>query len=388
VSWTTNEPTIGRVEYGETVAYEIGFIDDTFYQNNHSIQLNGLTNNTTYHFRLLSTDQAGFVTASSDATFTLTEGPLIDVWYGPIQTFGHIGVPQKWVNILGNVSDPDGLSKFSFTLNGGTAQDLSIGPYRRLEEQGDFNVEIDYSDLLNGINLIEISAIDSLGNISSKIVEVNYLSGNVWPLNFSIDWSNVSKIENVAQIVDGLWNISVNSLRPVNTGYDRIVVVGDVSWTDYEVLVPITIHDFDTKGFLIPNSNPAVGLILKWPGHSNWSGDQQPSWGYYPIGGGGWYELNADGTGQLSLTDFVFSSADPLNRSLLLEVTYLWKVRVETLIGGNSMYSLKVWESTLDEPEEWELVVIDNRDVAGGSLAIVAHYVDATFGSITINPLP
>ena len=38
--------------------------------------------------------------------------PVISVWYGQNQTFGAIGRPQQWVNILGNVSDPVGVAQF------------------------------------------------------------------------------------------------------------------------------------------------------------------------------------------------------------------------------------------------------------------------------------
>jgi uncharacterized repeat protein (TIGR02543 family) len=207
VTWSTNEFTIGRVEYGETVAYEMGFVENAIYQTNHSIQLNGLTNGVIYHYRVVSVDQAGFVTASPDATFILSEGAVINVWYGLNQTFGQIGVPHQWVNILGNVSDTDGISQLTFTINGGVSQNLPIGPSRRLENLGDFNIEIDFSDLSEGDNQINISAIDSIGNLSVKSVTVNYSAGNVWPLNYNIDWSTAGSIESVAQIVDGLWEI-------------------------------------------------------------------------------------------------------------------------------------------------------------------------------------
>ena len=31
---------------------------------------------------------------------------MIDIWYGDEQRFGHLGVPQRWVNVLGRV-DPE-----------------------------------------------------------------------------------------------------------------------------------------------------------------------------------------------------------------------------------------------------------------------------------------
>jgi hypothetical protein len=366
----------------------MGFIENLSYQNNHSIPLNGLTNGTTYHYRVVSTDQAGFVATSSDATFILTDGPVFNIWYGLNQTFGQIGVPQQWVNILGNVSDPDGFSQFTYSLNGGPDQPLNIGPERRLEKPGDFNVDIDFAELLDGTNSITITAVDTLGNSTIEKVMVNYPSGNIWPINYSIDWNVASQLQNVAQVVDGLWTIADGNLMPSIVGYDRAVAIGDISWSDYEVEIPVTIHSIDFKGFERPNGEPAVGVLLKWPGHTDWTGDQQPNWGYFPGGGGAWYEINADGSGDLRLTDFDgLAASDPLNRSLDFDLTYIWKVRVETLQNGNSQYSIKVWESSLPEPPTWELVDIDADDVAGGSLLLVAHYTDVSFGNIVIQPI-
>ena len=32
----------------------------------------------------------------------------IDVWYGKRQRFGHNGLPQQWINVLGRVRGPGG----------------------------------------------------------------------------------------------------------------------------------------------------------------------------------------------------------------------------------------------------------------------------------------
>jgi hypothetical protein len=197
----------------------------------------------------------------------------------------------------------------------------------------------------------------------------------------------VNEIEDVAQIVDGLWGISNDQLRPAKTGYDRTVAIGDITWTDYEVIVPVTIHSFNAEGFEGINGQPAVGVMLKWPGHTDWTGDQQPNYGYYPTGGGAWYKIAEDGSGDLNLTDFQALFKKDLSKYLAFNNTYIWKVRVETQIDGSSQYSLKIWDSNQTEPENWELVDIDTDDVDGGSMLLIAHYVDVSFGDITILPI-
>ncbi|MCK5505166.1 MAG: fibronectin type III domain-containing protein, partial [Thermodesulfovibrionia bacterium] len=337
---------------------------------------------------LVSNDNPAIITMDANkeitATFVPFDGPIIDVWYGDEQTFGVIGIPQCCVNILGNVSHSSGITSLSYTLNGGSEQVLSMGPFRRLEEDGDFNVEIDYDDLVDGHNQIIITAVNSLGYETSETVIVNYDSGNIWPRNYSVGWSSVNDIQDVAQIVDGQWTLEPDSVKPVVLGYDRLIAIGDIAWTDYEVTVPITIHGIDLYGFEGVNYRPGIGFILRWPGHSDW-GDYQPNWGYIPVGGGPWYSFSLDGSGSLTLTDFSsFGVNDPLEREIEYEIKYIWKGRVESMPGVGTLYNFKLWEADQPEPENWELSGIDENDIENGSLLFVAHYVDANFGNISI----
>ena len=47
---------------------------------------------------------------------TAADAPTIDVWYGPVQNFGHNGNPQEWVNILGRVSGPLPITSLTLSL--------------------------------------------------------------------------------------------------------------------------------------------------------------------------------------------------------------------------------------------------------------------------------
>lgn len=116
----------------------------------------------------------------TSAVASLAQGPIIDVWYGDSQKFGHLGNPQNWVNILGNVSDSDGVKQISYTLNGGDAVVLSVGPdERRLQNKGDFNVDLLSAELINGSNELIITAIDSVDDTNSTTVNVSYTNGNI-----------------------------------------------------------------------------------------------------------------------------------------------------------------------------------------------------------------
>ena len=104
ITWQTDEPGTSVVDYGPTTAYELGPMEDLPLKTGHSIELTGLDPNTTYQYRITSEYNSGDYTNTANSSFTTQTnpgGPLIDIWYGNIQRFGHIGIPQTWANILG-----------------------------------------------------------------------------------------------------------------------------------------------------------------------------------------------------------------------------------------------------------------------------------------------
>ena len=98
------------------------------------------------------------------ATMAAADEPVMQLWYGDRQTFGVPGIAQQWINVLGNVSDADGIASLSYSLNHGPEYPLTLGPdTRRLVSAGDFNIEIDHQNLTVGYNQVVITAVDSLG---------------------------------------------------------------------------------------------------------------------------------------------------------------------------------------------------------------------------------
>lgn len=387
ITWTTDEPATSIVDYGLAEPYTDSAWDFSL-TTAHSLVLAGLEPGTVYHFQVLSADESGNMAASVDATFaTLPNvGPTIDVWYGSYQVFGDPGVGQRWINVLGNVSDSDGVQSLVYSLNGGPPQQLSIGPdLRRLLEPGDYNVELATTDLLSGLNEVVITATDAYQTTTVETVTVEYVTDGVWPDPYTIDWSTVTNIQDVAQVVDGLWTIENGSLRPVVMGYDRAVTIGDVGWADYEVTVPITMHALDPAGYLWPSVSPGFGIALKWPGHTAWDG-AQPTWGWQPSGAGVWYDAGYDGPLTLGGEDGL--SASVPSRILEYDVRYMFKMRVQTVPGQGSFYAVKAWEEGYAEPADWDMSGLEGlSDVPSGSCALIAHHVDVSFGNVTITPL-
>jgi hypothetical protein len=70
IIWTTSEPSTSQVEYGETPIYGATTSLHTQLVTNHSVTLDNLKPDTTYHFRVKSEDSAGNEAPSGDRTFT------------------------------------------------------------------------------------------------------------------------------------------------------------------------------------------------------------------------------------------------------------------------------------------------------------------------------
>lgn len=319
------------------------------------------------------------------------QGPSFDIWYGKEQSFGERGQPQRWVNILGRVSDPDGVSDLRYRLNGGNWQALSIGPnFRRLEALGDFNAEIAMTDLLQGDNTVELSAVDQAGQESRETVQVAFDGTTDWPLPYSTDWSEPGVVEDHAQVVDGHWVLD-NGARPVQWGYDRLLAIGDLSWTDYEVVAEFTVHaiqDVCLQGDTC-SGGPAVGMIVRWTGHYAWD-DSQPRWGWHPMGAMGLFFYWRDDVpnGKLSFFDSDGDVQRNPGLSLPLSTPYMMKMRAETIDGVGHEYRLKFWPKAQPEPASWQFVDQQPQWApdAGGVLLVV-HHLDATIGPVSVVPV-
>lgn len=72
ITWTTDEPSTSQVEYGTTTAYGSVTALDPDLVTSHSTNLLGLTAATTYHYRVVSADEAANTARSGDRTFQTT----------------------------------------------------------------------------------------------------------------------------------------------------------------------------------------------------------------------------------------------------------------------------------------------------------------------------
>jgi regulation of enolase protein 1 (concanavalin A-like superfamily) len=392
VSWTTDEPANSVVLYGRTAAYELGSNSDLTPSSTHAISITGLDPNTDYNLRISSADASGNEAQSDNLVVRTagipTGGPTVDIWYGDTQEFGRIGTPVPMINVLGNASTDNGLSSLSYSLNGGSLQALSVGPNtRRLALAGDFNVEIPFSQLQPGSNNVQIRARDQSGRETIRTVSVINSSGPVWPNPYFINWGGVSDINSVAQVIDGIWGISGGSVRPLVLAYDRLIAVGDRTWQNYEASCPITVHSIDTAGYAAPSYGPGVGVLLRWPGHTN--DGHQPWEGVYPLGAIGFFRWTSayERFEIFGNNGRILASAP--DETLQLGVQYTFKMRVQSF-GDQAQYQFKWWTANQTEPSDWQLTGSQslNEDPGSGCILLLAHHVDASFGNVTVVPAP
>jgi hypothetical protein len=396
VSWSTDEPATSRVVSGVTTAYENGPVSDSALTASHSLTVTGLDCETTYHYQLSSTDAAGNTAVTPDATFTTTacgssSGPDIDVWYGLNQRFGHLANSQIWITIPGTVTSSEGIDEVTYQLNGAAAQPLSVGPdTRRLAEPGDFIIELDRASLPSGHNEVDIIATDLNGDSASVTVSVEHTKGQTGPLPMTIDWAGVDDLLDVVEPMEGDWAVSGSTVGPTQFEYDRLLALGDINWTDYEISVPITMNELDPlgTGYESPSNGPALGFGIRWLGHQ---GSRQPRRDWWPSGAFAWYKIHANGFQQFELVgnESKYIDRAPGSYRFIEGQTFIYKARVETGLDGRSTYRFKAWDSSTTEPADWLLeITTDAGDPAKGSILLIAHEVDASFGTVTVEPLP
>lgn len=304
--------------------------------------------------------------------------PTIDVWYGDEQTFGQRGDPQRWANLLGRAHAAGGLSTLSYRLNGGPEIPLPWGlNTNRLAAGGDYNIELDREGLLPlpDVNTVAIVATGSSGVTHRRTVTVRYQAGRLAELPYAVDWGSLDPIERVHQvatIVDGAWELTAAGIRTSHKGYDRLIAVGDRHWRpEYEARTRVTLHEWRPYG--------AVGLAIGWQGHT---GDANPRVDW-PLEALGWVR-NLPDRPEAQVMTFEEGVRERVPHAVSEGVTYELRARSERLGGGMARFAFKIWPQGTSEPA-WTLT----RDVPerSGSVLLVAHHADVTWGPLTIAPL-
>jgi hypothetical protein len=316
----------------------------------------------------------------------------IDLLYGDTQNFGQIGVPQRIANIIGIVEGATVNTELTYRLNGGPEQKLLLGPdQRRLYEPGSFNIELSYDDLAVGANTVALKAVDN-GMQVTKNVTVNYATGNAWPLNYTINWSGASSIMDVTQPVTGGFKIVGDEVVTTNPGYDRLLAIGELTWNDYEITVPVTVESLNTTEWGSPSNGAGVGFITGWQGHYPATPGEQPGLGWRrSLNSLSWFAWTPNGSSGFRILGYqgarLLASS---NDQIALNTTYMFKLSVQSspIEGFPNTYRFKYWEQGTPEPVLWTMQGDGvPSEPETGSVMLVAHQAMVRFGEVTVRPI-
>ncbi|MEM9519805.1 MAG: hypothetical protein AAGA37_10840 [Actinomycetota bacterium] len=327
------------------------------------------------------------------------DSPVIDLWVDADLDLGG-SVAQRWVDLPGSVSDPDGLASLSYSLNGEPFRRLELGPDgRRLVRPGDFVVDILRSRLRTGVNTVEIRAVDNLGEMTTALVRlISQPDDDVVELPLVVDWST-QPLSGVVEIIDGRWRTGNGEavLDDASDGYDRLLGIGDVAWEDYEVRTTVVVDSINLDRSSVSNT-PGFGFLVRWNGHNDSvAPGSQPQAGFRPDGGltptpiGAFPFYTFDGDdGILEMQNHAGEVIDLDTEVQVREgVTYHLAAEVQSYSGG-AVYRAKIWQEGLPEPSEWSVAYVAGRgqfEPQAGSVVLVSHEVATRWGTVEVRPV-
>lgn len=347
----------------------------------------------TYDFVLTADD--GTSSVSDTVRVVAQSGPgsptVFDVWHGEAMQVRRAWWGQRHANINGLITDPDGIASATYSLNAGPWVTMGLGANsRRLVTPGGFNIDLSVASLPLGANSVRIRVVDGLGAVSERTVGFTVTTGSAAAIPFSINWSAGL---GSAAVVDGHWSATSAGLRSLEVGYDRFVILGDSTWTDYEAVVPIKLHSVATQPGPL-SGRPGIGVIANWTGHNNSvTPGSQPLQGFRPetgeptpFGAILWWR-----TGRMELMAHTAFTVDT-GPSVTFTRNVLYRMRVQVDRNGPSTtYRARLWRSGWAEPTTWHVEWTSpggSDEPTSGSLALLAHEADVTFGNVTVTPLP
>lgn len=330
-------------------------------------------------------------------TMAGAQAPAIRIWHGTKQIVGHLGPAQDDFNLMGEVRDPDSLVWLAYRLNGAAQVPLSFRAFRRLALDGNFNADIPIAALKAGSNEVRIVARWRNGETAEQVMTLDRVMGGSSPLPYETRFLGAPQA--TVQIVDGEWAVGDGGLRTVQTGHERMFVVGEKSWQDYEVRTAITVRRIDSIS-PVQDGGPGVGFILRFAGHQvggpRLYPSAQPKFGTQPFGGAAWIRWNNGDPASPPMRQFVRGDRDQVaeqgTTTVELNVPYEIRLKAQTFPDpqggvGLTEYSFKMWKRGVPEPPswDWQSRYESWQTLRRGAVAFIAHHADVTFGNVRVS---
>ena len=320
------------------------------------------------------------------------ELPAWNVWYGKKQSFGSPGRAQRWINVLGNLSNSSTVRYANYRLNDGPASPITFGgDLHRLAQPGDFNLDIAWYQCESGLNRLVLMAETLSGQQVRDTVLLNVVKNRSWPLPYAISFDTVTQLQEVVQVVDGLWTRTPDGLRTQEPYYDRVISIGDSSWQNYVVLVHLTIHGWTPSKPGPPTYNVShYGTALRWRGHHH--DDMQPHRKWFPLGSQGEFLLKQKHDSCQWRILFDGGRHKPQKygepkKTLVLDEPMFVRADVRTLTDGRTRYRFKQWMQDQLEPHSYDVIGYETDDYPSGAMCIVPHNSDVTIHAVSVHPL-
>jgi len=199
ITWTTDQLSDSRVEYGETTAYG-SLVTDPLFTTSHSLTLTNLTPGTTYHFKATSTNNYGFSSSSNDDTFT-TRAFMATT----IGDYGNVTVMEVTGNY--NAKNPDG------SINALPRQEIAKEFLRLHPDTYDFLVffsNFDFSMPDPAAKAFYLEVKNDIQGIGKPLFDSSALFGSNGKLQGTIDMGNISTM--ITNPVDPMFEETINTL--------------------------------------------------------------------------------------------------------------------------------------------------------------------------------
>src|SRR3972149_523111 len=255
ITWTTDQPTSTIFEYGTTASYGSS-ISDTAMTTSHSILLTNLTQGTTYHFNITSTNTYGRTSSSGDNTFTTSSQPS-PITLNITSPLNGDTIYNSDVMVKGTITNTTG-NETGVTVNGVIANIYG----------NEFIT--DNVSLSEGANTITVNARDTANNTVTASITVNavttgsyikltsniesgispltaYFSNetsNLTPASYQIDFEGDGVIDYAGTTFESISHTYTSE----GIFYPTMVVVDNLgnSYTDTTAITILTMTEMDT----------------------------------------------------------------------------------------------------------------------------------------------
>ena len=331
--------------------------------------------------------------------------PSVNFWYGDEQTFGAVGNSNPLINVLGSISPASHAVNIFYQLNNEKPRQLVMGPdLHRLARDGDFNVEIERSRLKPGTNTFRITLHDLWGRKRVAELKIDFIAGNSWPLPYEVDFSEVTDLQSVVDVIDGKWRLTEDGVRTAEPYYDRTFAFGDGSWKDMELHAELIFHrlfvDFKDRARTGPPylSHSHASFNMRWDGFPD--DGKVPRRAWQSLGclvalrcdlsesKAGSYWWMHYGLAKRGVKAKRSEMARDTRFPIIPENRYHYRMRAETMVDGNTRYSTRIWKDGDPEPQSWQMIGTDLAEtVASGAIVFVVHHSDVTLCSVKVTKL-